>query len=215
MPLSLAISTIASVLIGWFFSLVAVQILLLASALAFVATLATECRRLSHQGKKLLIGWKPFGGMAITLAVAWIGLALLSLVDFESHQRLFMSLTVYDHAARTNWTESIIRTGIPPANPLYWYRQSASMRYYYFWLVDCAAVAKLSHLPPPHCPHSGLRLGGARLVGVDGALAQTLPSGWRSPSGTILDRRFAFFRGWPHHLPPILEHALHARSAAR
>ena len=42
-------------------------------------------------------------------------MAIFSLVDFESNHRLFMSLTVYDHAPRTNWTESVLRTGIPPA----------------------------------------------------------------------------------------------------
>lgn len=58
-----------------------------------------------------------------------------------------MSLTFYDHGARTNWTQSIMRTGIPPANPLYFFKHAADLRYYYFWLVDCAVVAKISHLP--------------------------------------------------------------------
>jgi hypothetical protein len=95
----------------------------------------------------LTIGWRPLGGTALILAFAWIVVAVLSLVDFQSNHQLFMSLTIFDHAARVNWTEGVLRTGIPPANPLYWYKHTATMRYYYFWYVVCAAVAKMAHLP--------------------------------------------------------------------
>jgi len=77
----------------------------------------------------------------------WMAVVLALLVDIQSGQHLFMSLTVYDQAQRTNWAESILRTGIPPANPIYFFHHAASLRYYYFWLVDCAAVARYSRLP--------------------------------------------------------------------
>jgi len=134
------------VLIGWFFSLAVVQIFFLAIASVCIAVFGMELLNLRRSGKKCLIGWRPLGGTGLTLATLWIAVAILSLVDFESNHRLFMSMTVYDHAPRTNWTESILRTGVPPVNPLYWFKQAAPMRYYYFWLVDCAAVAKVSHL---------------------------------------------------------------------
>ena len=145
-PLSLGVSTISSVLVGKFLSLSAVVVLLLASAAFCLFTLGTEWLQLRHARKKWQIGWRPLGGMALLLAVLWVAVAIASLVDFQVDQQLFMSLTIFDHAPRVNWTESILRSGIPPNNPLYWYMHPASMRYYYFWYVVCAAITRISHL---------------------------------------------------------------------
>jgi hypothetical protein len=146
-PLSVAVSTIASVLIGKAFSLTAVVVFFLGSAVLFLVTVGSERFRLSRSSRKWSIGWSPLGGKALTLCVIWIVLAVLSLIDFQSNHQLFLSLTIFDHASRVNWTESILRTGVPPANPLYFCEQPANMRYYYFWNVLCAAVARMSHLP--------------------------------------------------------------------
>jgi hypothetical protein len=146
-PLSVAVSTISSVLIGKAFSLTAVVMFFLGSAVLFLVVVGSERFQLGQSGKKWVGGWSPLGGKALSLCSIWIVLAVLSLIDLQSDYQLFMSLTIFDHAARVNWTESILRTGVPPANPLYFYEQPASMRYYYFWNVVCAAIARMSHLP--------------------------------------------------------------------
>jgi hypothetical protein len=146
-PLSLAVSTIACVLIGKFLSLTAVVIFLLAAAALWLATIGREGLLLRRAGKKWNIGWRPLGGTAMILAIVWIVVAVLSLVDLESSHHLFMNVAVLDQCFRVDWTESVLRTGVPPANPLYLYNHPAVMRNYYFWYVICAAVAKLSHLP--------------------------------------------------------------------
>lgn len=146
-PLSIAVSTIASVLIGRFFSLATVVVFFLASGALWLVLLGWEWLDLRRSGRKWKIGYRPLGGKGILLAIIWIAAAILSLVDFQSHQQLSMSVTAFDHATRVNWTESILRTGIPPANPLYYYGHSAPLRYYYFWNVVCAVVGKMSHLP--------------------------------------------------------------------
>jgi len=146
-PLSVVVSTITAVLIGKFLSLGAVAAFFLTSAATCLLVIFIESTRLRHAKRSWHIGFQPFGGIALVFAIAWVIIAILSLIDFQSHQQLFMSLTIYDHAARVNWTESILRTGVPPDNPLYLFRQSAPMRYYYFWNVLCAAVAKISRLP--------------------------------------------------------------------
>ena len=146
-PLSVAVSTIGAVLIGKFLSLLAVSALFLTSAATCLLVVFIEGRRLRHSKRSWHTGFQPSGGSALVLAIAWVTIAILSLVDFQSHDQLFMSLTVYDHAARVNWTESILRTGVPPDNPLYLFKQPAAMRYYYFWNVLCAAVAQISRLP--------------------------------------------------------------------
>jgi hypothetical protein len=90
---------------------------------------------------------RPLGVKALLVALIWVAFAVWSLVDFQKGDRLFMSLTFYDIGARVNWGASILRSGLPPINPIYFFHHPATLRYYYFWLVDCAAVAKLSHLP--------------------------------------------------------------------
>jgi hypothetical protein len=146
-PLSIAVSTIASVLIGRFLSLDFVVAFFLASAAIWLYVLGCEGLQLRRSGGKWKIGWQPLGGMGIILAIIWIAVAILSLVDFQSNQHLYMSVTAIDHAARVSWTESILRTGTPPANPFYYFEHLAPLRYYYFWNVLCAAVGKMAHLP--------------------------------------------------------------------
>jgi len=144
-PLSLGIATIASDLVGRFASIAVAAALAVLCAAVWVATLAREWVR-RREGKKLAIGWRPMGNAAALWAVAWAVFAVLSVVDFESGHRLYMSIGVQDQAARINWTESILHTGVPPANPGYWFHGAAPMRNYYFWYVLCAVTARWTGL---------------------------------------------------------------------
>lgn len=180
-PLSLGVSTIAAVLIAWFLSLTAVVVFFLAAGILWLAVLGREWLQIRHTpGRKWTIGWRPLGGKALLLALIWIAVAILSLVDWQSGHQLFMSIATFDHASRVNWTESILRTGVPPANPLYWYKHAAAMRYYYFWNVVCAAVAQMSRLSTravfiASCVWAGFTL--AALIGL--YLKHFLASGTR------------------------------------
>jgi hypothetical protein len=145
-PLSLAVSTIASVLIGKALSLTAVVAFFLACTVACLVTSGWEWLQLRRTHRKWTIGWRPLGGTALVLAIIWIAVTVLSLVDIQSGHQLFMSLAIFDHAPRVSWTESVLHTGVPPANSLYFYKHTATMRYYYFWYVVCAAVAQIAHL---------------------------------------------------------------------
>jgi hypothetical protein len=168
-PLSLAVSTISAVLIGKFTSLGTFVAILWATIVFCAALLVREklqCRRLAE---KWNIGWKPFGGAALTFASLWIVVVILLLVDWQRDHQLNMSLVIFDHGMRVAWTQSVLRTGIPPTNPLYMYLRPAPMRYYYFWYVICAAVAKMAHLPAravfnASCVWSGFSL--ASLIGL-------------------------------------------------
>lgn len=168
-PLSLAISSIATVLIGKFVSLSAVVVLFEASAALWLVVLGREWVSLRRSGRKWIVGWRPLGGTGMTIIIIWIAVCILSLVDLQSNQRLFMSVPAYDHSARVNWTESILRTGIPPANPLYYSEHSAPLRYFYFWNAVCAVIGKMAHLPIrvvfiASCIWSGFAL--AALIGL-------------------------------------------------
>ncbi len=168
-PASYAVSTISSVLIAWAFSLIAVVRVFEVGAALWLVLLVWESRRLHRKSVNLVAGWQPLGGSASVLAALWIVVAVLALVDFEYHHQLFMSLTIYDQGARVSWTESILRTGVPPANPYYWYQHASAMRNYYFWYVICAVVALMAHVSArtalmASCVWSGFGL--AALIGL-------------------------------------------------
>lgn len=110
-----------------------------------VLTICYELRRGS--GRKPNVGWRPLGGTATAYLAIGILTAVLSLVDLQVHHQLFLSLTFFDHGPRISWTESVLRTGIPPDNPFYWYKHQAVMRNYYFWYVLCAVVARTTLIP--------------------------------------------------------------------
>jgi hypothetical protein len=80
------------------------------------------------------------------MLAGWTLLVVLSLVDIGVGPRLWMSVTTYDHSVRTAFVDAVMRTGVAPVNPLYWPGHDAALRYYYFWYVTCAVVAKLAHI---------------------------------------------------------------------
>jgi hypothetical protein len=80
------------------------------------------------------------------IALGWIAFVLLMLVELQAGKRLYFSVVMADQSYRIAFTDAVMRTGIPPANPLYYAGAAAPMRYYYFWYVLCAAVMKLAHV---------------------------------------------------------------------
>jgi len=167
-PLSLAVSTITSVLVGRFISLAAAAAVAVFSIAGCIAVLVLEHLRLRRTSQKWHIGLRPIGTTVLLLALCFIAFEIFSLVDFQSGQRLYLSLTFYDVAPRTNWANSVLRTGIPPANPHYFYLHAANLRYYYFWLVNCAVVAKISRLPMRSIINAGCIWSGFALTALTG-----------------------------------------------
>jgi len=80
------------------------------------------------------------------LACGWIAFVLLMLVDLQVGNKLYFSVVMADQSYRVAFVDAVVRTGIPPANPLYFAGSPAPMRYYYYWYVLCAAVVKLAHV---------------------------------------------------------------------
>ena len=146
-PLSFAVSAITAMLIGKYFTLAAVAFLFVVIGVAFLIISVAEISRIRKRREPWSFGWNPFGTTGLMFALIWIAVVLVSLLDFQKGENLYSSLFLWDHASRVNWTESILRTGIPPDNSLYFYQHPAPMRNYYFWYVLCAAVVKIFHLP--------------------------------------------------------------------
>lgn len=74
----------------------------------------------------------------------WIGIGIFSLIDLQIGQKIYYSIISYDYSARVPLTDAIFRTGIPPANPLFYPGKSTSISYYYFWSIIAALVSRLS-----------------------------------------------------------------------
>jgi hypothetical protein len=168
-PLSWSVSTIASFLVGRFISLFAVEVCLWASAVGWVAAVAWDFGQRRRSRIPFRISFGPLSGAAGLLALIWLAFVIFSLVDFQADHELYMSLTMFDHAQRVNWTQSVLRSGIPPDNSFYFYLHPAPMRTYYFWYVICAAVSRMSRLPvravlASSCVWSGFTL--AAIIGL-------------------------------------------------
>lgn len=80
------------------------------------------------------------------VALGWIAFVLLMLVDLQIGRKMYFSVVMADQSYRIAFTDAVVRTGVPPANPLYFPGSSAPMHYYYFWYVLCAAVVKIAHV---------------------------------------------------------------------
>ncbi len=120
--------------------------------IAKVASLTAVCWLAGLCGVAAVIAIGPAGKsqlvrgswMGLGIAAVWAVLVVLALVDVAVRNHLLLSVTVYDHAVRTAFVDAVMRTGVPPANPLYWPGHAAPMRYYYFWYVVTAVAAKIA-----------------------------------------------------------------------
>ena len=136
--LSLGVGTIATVALVWIVGVSAAGWLLVGLGL-IAAVMFWRAR--PRMDASLQQRW-----VFAAIFVAWAIVIVASLVDFPHGGGLAMSVTSYDHSVRTAMVGSVMRTGVVPANPLYWPGHAAPLRYYYFWYVTCGVVARLAHI---------------------------------------------------------------------
>ncbi len=102
-PLSFAVSPIAAVLIGKALSLTAASLCFVLCAVASVVVIAQEHRENRRTGRRWNIGFRPHGATALTLAMLWVFIAALSLVDIQVGNRLWMNVAILDQCFRVEW----------------------------------------------------------------------------------------------------------------
>ena len=133
--LSFAVVPIAAVLLvkypGWRWALAGLLICWVAAGSQMLST-----RRTGERRPLRWIWWLAASG--------WSAFSIAELIDVSTPGHLYLSSTIFDHALRTAFVDAVMRTGVPPANPLFWPGHPAAMRYYYFWYVVVASVAKLT-----------------------------------------------------------------------
>ena len=103
----------------------------------------------------------------IGLLFFWTFLAFL-LIDFEVDSKLFSSLMSYDYVKHTAVTDTISRSGIPPANPSFYPGAALDLFYYYFWFVFASLVDQLGGelITPRHSIFAGILWFSTGLVAI-------------------------------------------------
>jgi hypothetical protein len=93
----------------------------------------------------------------LLLALCWVGVGLVSMVDFHWKDRLYIAASTFDYAVRNQIVESITRTGVRPWNPFFFPGHPVALRYHYFWLLPCSMVSALSQgwVGPSHAIMAG------------------------------------------------------------
>jgi hypothetical protein len=88
--------------------------------------------------------------LAITLAAALGLYFVLAATDIEINHRLYISTVFYDWSVRVPMVAAAMRSAVPPINGLSALSgQPASLRYFYFWYVVTADLARLIRIPAP------------------------------------------------------------------
>lgn len=184
-PLSFALATIGSILVARFTSLLVVAVALALCAVACTALVLWETIDLHRRGERWRVGFWPLGWIAVALLALWMAVAIISLIDFQSGQQLYMNTALLDESFRVNWIESVLRTGVPPLNAQYLFGQTAPMHNYYFWYVVCATVARLTGLPARGVMVAGSVWSGLLFFAVTGLLLKHFLR-----AGALLRRQF-------------------------
>ncbi len=143
-PVSLAtvpvLTVFAGSLGGLWFAVVCCALLAIAAA----ALIAWEWRKGALRFRNQ---FDRYTRLALLAVLLWCAAALLQLVDLQWGHSLLVSVTVRDHSYRTAFIEAVLRSGVPPTNPLYLAGHAAPMRNYYFWYVVCAVLCKATLIP--------------------------------------------------------------------
>jgi hypothetical protein len=106
------------------------------SAVAVVILLICELRRGIPRPRRVHV-------VFFLVVAAWVLIAISSLVDLQINDRLYFSPTVHDYSVRVPMTAAISRTGVRPANPLFFPGAPVPLRYHYFWYIPCSLVDQL------------------------------------------------------------------------
>jgi len=174
-PLSIALCPILTYWVGSVFGWIAIWVFY---GLAAVICLILLCGMLGHERARIWLSdlWRT-PRVSWFIAGAWLVIALFSLVDLQIGDRLYFSVTAYDHSVRTAITDAISRTGVKPENPFYCLGSPAPLRYHYFWFIGCSLVA----LAGGHIVNSRLAI-----------IASVVWCGWAFAAVVPLFLRFVF-----------------------
>lgn len=97
-----------------------------------------------RERKRIHLSLDRWTKIAIVLTFLWVMIAFISLPDIQLDQRIYTNTVSYDSQTRIALTDSIFRTGIPPANPHIYPGKPLSVSYFYFWFIFPALLTRLT-----------------------------------------------------------------------
>lgn len=124
-----------------FFPVGKVSLVFVLLGLVFLAALLSEWRQ-SNYALRARMHWSTKA--ALGMVFIWIAVCLASLPDLQIGQALYSTTAAFDHAVRTAFISSALRSGAPPSSPFFFVGSPIAARYYYYWNVLCAVPAYLS-----------------------------------------------------------------------
>jgi hypothetical protein len=99
---------------------------------------------LGHEAPRgWMAGLRTIPGIAVGIAIAWLAVALLSLLDLQIGQRLYYSAIAYDHEFRVAIIDAITRTGVSPVSPFNHINGDTPLRYHIFWFAVCSFAQRV------------------------------------------------------------------------
>ncbi|MEQ1886524.1 MAG: hypothetical protein ABL967_15775 [Bryobacteraceae bacterium] len=156
-PLSVAISPLLIYLAG------RISVVLMWSLLASCAFAGSWCILADLRGR--MHPAFPLRKFAAITGI-WLAIGLVSLVDFQWNGRLYTPATNWDYTVRVAITDSISRTSVAPANPLFYPGRSFPLRYHYFWMLPASIVDQMGgeYIAPIHATLAGTLWSGLALM---------------------------------------------------
>lgn len=146
--LSLPLSIELCVALGRHLPASAVIAITLVLAIAAAARLLTTRAEGPITGNAASRATKSVLLLAAGLAVFYI----LAVTDIAFGHHLYVSTVLYDWSVRVPMVDAAMRSGVPPVNPLSALDGTAApLRYFYYWNIVCADLARLLHLPARAC----------------------------------------------------------------
>jgi hypothetical protein len=147
-PLSLAICPIFTFLLGRYGGYSAIWAVYSIVWVAFVVIAAKFFR-----WPTVLAEFKAAKAGLLVVAI-WVIIAIGSLINLQFGEKLYFSVSAYDHCVRAAFTSALTRN-IPPLNPYFSAFGGVPLRYHYFWMMMCALPAKLLGMQPLHAMYGG------------------------------------------------------------
>lgn len=141
--LSISICPILTYLSARFFSFVLVLCLYAITWVAFVWLAAVGLRRQNLASWHARLRASRLCQVSLLIILIWAATSTLSLIDLQAGQQLYFSYTSYDYHKHMAMTNTLLRNGVPPANPYFAPGHPVELYYYYFWYLLCSLVPRL------------------------------------------------------------------------
>jgi hypothetical protein len=78
------------------------------------------------------------------IGVAWVVIAIFSLIDFQWKDQLYFNVVSFDQTTRVSIVDAMTRTGVPPINPSYYPGYPVRLTFlYYFWYIPGSVMDML------------------------------------------------------------------------